>query len=169
MVDVSGHLGQDYQPIHSLACGSTKRAGPFGLTGIGIQQNKLKKRSKFRVDGDRKLAPDCIHETSSPFFFCSTQQGLPYRCVSVGVTGRFFDKTEPTKPTYSVNRSKNSVNQIGFVGFENCNCYCSGFLNPGTQAKREGNLSGLPAISTRQKNGTVSVEFVCKRLNHSKQ
>jgi hypothetical protein len=69
MVDVSGHLGQDYQPIHSLACGSTKRAGPFGLTGIGIQQNKLKKRSKFRVDGDRKLAPDCIHKTSSPFFF----------------------------------------------------------------------------------------------------
>jgi hypothetical protein len=49
----------------------------------------------------------------------------PYRRGSVGVTDRFFDKTDPTKPTFSVNRSKTSVNRIGFVGFENR--YCSGF------------------------------------------
>jgi hypothetical protein len=49
----------------------------------------------------------------------------PYRRGSVGVTDRFFDKTDPTKPTFSVNRSKTSVNRTGFVGFENR--YCSGF------------------------------------------
>jgi hypothetical protein len=43
----------------------------------------------------------------------------PYRRGSVGVTDRFFDKTEPTKPTYSVNRSKTSVIRTGFGGFEN--------------------------------------------------
>jgi hypothetical protein len=53
----------------------------------------------------------------------------PYRCGSVGVTDRFFDKTEPTKSAYSVNRSKTSVNRSGFVGFENR--YYSGFLNHG--------------------------------------
>jgi hypothetical protein len=52
-------------------------------------------------------------------------QILVYRCGSVGVTDRFFDKTEPIKPAYSVNRSKTSVNQTGFASFENH--YCSGF------------------------------------------
>lgn len=37
----------------------------------------------------------------------------------LGVSDRFFDKTEPTKLVYSVNRSKTSINRIGFVGFEN--------------------------------------------------
>jgi hypothetical protein len=52
----------------------------------------------------------------------------PYRRGSVGVTDRFFDKTEPTKPAYSVNRSKTSIDRISFIGFENR--YCSGFKNP---------------------------------------
>jgi hypothetical protein len=56
----------------------------------------------------------------------------PYRRGSVEVTDRFFDKTEPTKPPYSVNRSKTSVNRTGFVGFENH--YCTGFLNPRLQS-----------------------------------
>jgi hypothetical protein len=45
----------------------------------------------------------------------------PYRRGSVGVT-------DPTKPTFSVNRPKTSVNRTGFVGFKNR--YCSGFWNP---------------------------------------
>jgi hypothetical protein len=49
----------------------------------------------------------------------------PYRRGSVGVTDRFFYKTDPTKPTFSVNRPKTSVNRTGFVGFKNR--YCSGF------------------------------------------
>jgi hypothetical protein len=50
----------------------------------------------------------------------------PYRRDSIGVTDRFFDKIEPSKLAYSVNRSKNSVNRTRFVGFENR--YCSGIL-----------------------------------------
>jgi hypothetical protein len=36
-----------------------------------------------------------------------------YRRGSVGVTDRFFHKTEPTEPAYSVNRSKTLVNRTG--------------------------------------------------------
>jgi hypothetical protein len=51
-----------------------------------------------------------------------------HRRGSLGVSDRFFDKTEPTKLVYSVNRSKTSINRIGFVGFENH--FGSVFSNP---------------------------------------
>jgi hypothetical protein len=66
----------------------------------------------------------------------------PYRRDSIGVTDRFFDKTKPTKPAYSVNRLKISVNRSGFVGFEND--YCSGFLNPGSYSLDHSLVPSIP-------------------------
>jgi hypothetical protein len=37
------------------------------------------------------------------------------------VTDQFFDKTKPTKPAYSANRSKTSVNRIGSVDLKTAN------------------------------------------------
>jgi hypothetical protein len=82
----------------------------------------------------------------------------PYRCGSVGVTDRFFNKTEPTKSPYSVNRSKTSVNRSGFVGFENR--YCSGFLNPAQHSRSE-RIHAPTSISNKHSKGGEGKIPVC--------